>query len=395
MRKTYRPMNRKEYRRVFIVMRPCQQTPAKHTASENTVSARDVSENSAANAVRAREHKESVCPPENAPIGRSGWETLGSVLALVLVFILLSARHPASERAYPNREAQSGPGNEGASALPVPPVVSSLIGKAKQVKIASPTSLLAVARSHNTDTETLSRLNHLSGAAVRRGQTLRLPSQYILPYETRDGLVLNIPERGVYVFRKGHFVGRYPVAIGMRTWETPIGRFRLVRKVINPTWIPPKVMVEREGISTADVPPGDRNNPLGDRWMGWSAPEVGFHSTFAVDTVGHLASHACVRMYPEAAHHLYNLTYLGMPIYAVYEPIKLGKSGSDIYLSVSPDVYHLDRVSLQLVKKRLKRAGVGAGVNWPLVRQMLARQDGCPRRIAALPETPQRVAADR
>ena len=375
MRKGYTRLNTREYRRVFIDMSICQQTPAENTAAENASEDKSLETKA----------EETIDPPADTPAGRSGWEALGSVLALALAGILLTARHPASEPASLNRNAPTAQRVEGGEALPVPPVFTPLIGKAKQVKIDNRTTLLDVARSHNTDTETLARLNHLSGSTLRRGQILRLPSQHILPYETPDGLVLNIPERGVYVFRKGHFVGRYPVAVGMRTWETPIGRFRLVRKVINPTWIPPKVMVEREGISTADVPPGDRSNPLGDRWMGWSAPEVGFHSTFAVETVGHLASHACVRMYPEAAHHLYNLTYLGMPIYAVYEPIKVGKSGNGIYLSVSPDVYHLNRVSLPLVKKRLKQAGVGAGVNWTLARQMLARQDGCPRRIANSP----------
>ena len=226
-------------------------------------------------------------------------------------------------------------------------------------------------------------MNGLSGSVVRAGQVLRLPSRYIVPYSVPEGVVLNIPERGVYLFRKGRLLARYPVAIGMRTWETPLGRFRLVRKVVNPTWIPPKVMVEREGISSADVPPGN-DNPLGDRWMGWSAPEVGFHSTFAVHTIGHLASHACVRMYPEAAHQLFERTYLGMPIYAVYEPIKLGKSGKDMYLSISPDVYHLGRVSLHQVKKRLKQAGVTNKVDEAAIRQMLARQDGYPRRIAQL-----------
>ena len=59
-------------------------------------------------------------------------------------------------------------------------------------------------------------------------------------------------------------------------------------------------MVEREGVKDDPVPPGP-DNPLGDRWMGWTAPGYGFHSTTSPRSIGRAASHGCVRLYPEAA----------------------------------------------------------------------------------------------
>ena len=322
---------------------------------------------------------------------RSGGEALFSIMALTLALTLTLARRCAVEGHVAPARTQM---RSTALPPPVPPAKSlfaPLVGEEKHYVTRPGDTLLAIARAHFTDPVTLARLNHLSGERVRPGRTLLLPTLMILPAEIADGLMLNIPERRVYFFRKGHYVARYPVAVGMLTWETPIGRFRLVRKVMNPVWVPPRVMVEREGISNADVPPGP-NNPLGDRWMGWSAPEVGFHSTYAVQSVGKLASHACVRMYPEHAHQLFPNVGLGMPIHSLYEPIKLGRRDSDCYLSVSPDVYRRNRVSLAHVQQKLEQAQVWNRADKAQIRRILAEQDGYPHRIARLDSN---ASADR
>ena len=53
------------------------------------------------------------------------------------------------------------------------------------------------------------------------------------------------------------------------------------------------------------------DNPLGDRWIGWSLKGFGFHSTIAPNSIGSAASHGCVRLYPEAAHLLFDLVKKG------------------------------------------------------------------------------------
>lgn len=256
-----------------------------------------------------------------------------------------------------------------------------VVGSVKRYVVRPGDTLLRIARRSNADAESLARLNRLDGGRVKPGRILLLPSKHILPSVRRSGIVLNIPERGVYLFRHGRLAARFPVAVGMRTWETPTGTYKVVRKVKNPTWIPPKAMVRREGIPVSLVRPGPKN-PLGDRWIGWSAPEVGFHSTSLVDTVGKLASHACVRMYPESAHRLYDSVPIGTPIYAEYEPVKLGKQDGVVYLSVSPDVYHRHKLSLESVRLRLDAAGLAGQVDDARVRRIMARKDGYPWPIA-------------
>ena len=61
------------------------------------------------------------------------------------------------------------------------------------------------------------------------------------------------------------------------------------------------------------IPPGV-NNPLGTRWIGTSAPNIGFHATPADYSVGHAASHGCMRMHRADVERLYDLIRVGTPV---------------------------------------------------------------------------------
>lgn len=260
--------------------------------------------------------------------------------------------------------------------------IQPLVGRPQYHVVHRGETLLRIARWCNTDPVTLAHLNGMEGMPLRPGRKLRLPSLTILPRRVADGVVLNIPERGIYIFRNGRLLERFPCAVGKQHWETPIGLYRIARLVRQPVWIPPKLMVQREHTPARWVSAG-RNNPIGDRWMGWNAPEVGFHSTYEMQTIGQAASHACVRLYLESAHAMFHQVYPGMPIYSLYEPVKIGRKGGDYYLSVSPDVYHTGKTLLARVRQILKQAGLLHKVDMQKVRRIVARQDGYPYLIYA------------
>ncbi|MCX5951301.1 MAG: L,D-transpeptidase family protein, partial [Cyanobacteria bacterium] len=73
-------------------------------------------------------------------------------------------------------------------------------------------------------------------------------------------LVLDRRRRLLTVVEKGLPLRRFPVAVGMPGWETPVGTFRVLEKTINPIWEHPE-----KGTHTASVPA----NPLGSRWIGF------------------------------------------------------------------------------------------------------------------------------
>ncbi|MGF1491180.1 MAG: L,D-transpeptidase [Microcoleaceae cyanobacterium] len=125
-------------------------------------------------------------------------------------------------------------------------------------------------------------------------------------------LVLKLGERRVYLYRGGQRVASYPVAVGKAGWETPTGTFKVIQKVENPSWQNPW---------TGEVMPPGPNSALGLRWIGfWTDGQdtIGFHGTPTVNSIGHAASHGCVRMRNEDIVSLYGQVDMGTVV--VVEP---------------------------------------------------------------------------
>jgi L,D-transpeptidase ErfK/SrfK len=267
------------------------------------------------------------------------------------------------------------------AALPIRPMA----GQYEKIKVEKTRGLFDLARENNVSLTELRRVNKLSGTRVKAGKSLLLPTLHVLPRNPANGVVLNVPERAIYVFKESRLVARYPVAVGQSSWQTALGEFSIRKKLKNPPWKPTKEMVEREGISDEIVPPGPRN-PLGDRWIGWTEPGFGFHGTISPRSIGTAASHGCVRLYPEAVHKLFEEVTVGMPIYSVYEPVLLGEMDGRLYLSVFPDIYHTGLGTLAHVKKELDAAGVADLVDPAALKQIVGAADGYPHRIVGSDE---------
>ncbi len=137
-------------------------------------------------------------------------------------------------------------------------------------------------------------------------------------------LVLDRSRRLLTVFENGRPLRRFPVAVGMPGWETPVGTFRVLEKTINPVWEHPQ-----KGTHTPSGPA----NPLGSRWIGfhqdcqgrrgWDGEQMldikgcvvtGFHGTPNRWTVGRALSHGCVRLHDEDVREVFDLVSLGTPV---------------------------------------------------------------------------------
>ena len=80
-----------------------------------------------------------------------------------------------------------------------------------------------------------------------------IPSQYILPQEDYNGIILNLAELRLYYYMpssdlyENRKVLTYPVGIGRLDWKTPLGETFIKSKVANPSWFPPKsIILEHE-----------------------------------------------------------------------------------------------------------------------------------------------------
>jgi lipoprotein-anchoring transpeptidase ErfK/SrfK len=124
-------------------------------------------------------------------------------------------------------------------------------------------------------------------------------------------LVLNLKEKHVYVYKGDKVLTKYPVAIGKKGWETPVGEWQVMEKVVNPGWTSFK--------DGSVIKPG-KDNPLGERWIGfWTDGKdvIGFHGTPNVKSIGTAASHGCVRMFNRDVKALFPLVKVGTTVKVV------------------------------------------------------------------------------
>jgi lipoprotein-anchoring transpeptidase ErfK/SrfK len=124
---------------------------------------------------------------------------------------------------------------------------------------------------------------------------------------TKGHIVVKLHLFKVFVFRDGKRVFSAPIAIGAPGHPTPMGSFNVISKIENPTWVPPN---SPWAAGLEPVPPG-LSNPLGTRWIGTSAPAIGFHMTPMDWSVGHAASHGCMRMHRADVEKMYELVDVG------------------------------------------------------------------------------------
>ncbi|HYF27803.1 MAG TPA: L,D-transpeptidase [Baekduia sp.] len=96
------------------------------------------------------------------------------------------------------------------------------------------------------------------------------------------------------LFRNLKFSRSYGIAVGQPAYPTPIGRFRIVNKQVNPTWSVPNSPWAGE-LQGTTVAGGSAANPLKARWMG-IVNGVGIHGTGQEYSIGSRASHGCIRM---------------------------------------------------------------------------------------------------
>jgi lipoprotein-anchoring transpeptidase ErfK/SrfK len=137
-------------------------------------------------------------------------------------------------------------------------------------------------------------------AANRRESTVRLATNTLEPQVGTDAvskvILVRTGENMLYLYENGHIAKSWPVATGAAGFPTPTGTWRVVQKLVNPTWINPNSAWSRN--MPAKIGPGP-NNPLGTRALALNASGILIHATADRSSIGFSASHGCIRMNEE------------------------------------------------------------------------------------------------
>jgi lipoprotein-anchoring transpeptidase ErfK/SrfK len=127
-------------------------------------------------------------------------------------------------------------------------------------------------------------------------------------------LLVDLSQRKITLFKGGKIVKKYGCAVGMPAYPTPTGNFKIVLKRYRPTWRNPGSAWARN--MPAYIAPGPRN-PLGTRAMNLNVSGIRIHGTYKYWSIGHAASHGCMRMRQHDVEDLYGRVRVGTPVYIV------------------------------------------------------------------------------
>lgn len=233
------------------------------------------------------------------------------------------------------------------------------------------------------------------------GARVVIPTMNLLPDAPHEGVVINLPEMRMYIYRaKDKAPLTYPIGIGRDGLRTPVGVTHVLRKKDGPTWTPTDRMRKEDPTLPAFVPPGP-DNPMGSHALYLGFENIAIHGTNKPYGIGRRVSSGCIRMFPEDITQVYDMLPVGTKVTVVDQPIKAAWIGDKLYLEVHPTQEQaaiMEREGAvpdyQLSERDLSSIMRVAGANvdtldWAEIRKVVKQRRGYPVEIAKRTKKPQ------
>jgi lipoprotein-anchoring transpeptidase ErfK/SrfK len=176
---------------------------------------------------------------------------------------------------------------------------SVLTPKSTIYEIKPGDTLNKIAGEFRTTVELIMKSNDLKDDKIMPGKKLKVWTApfSILVDKSQNTLILKSEEE---------IIKTYIVSTGLNN-STPVGNFRIVNKLPNPTWFKAGVVVA----------PNSPNNILGTRWLGFDLPGYGIHGTTEPENLGKQITQGCVRMSNSEVEELYTIVPIGTEVIIV------------------------------------------------------------------------------
>ena len=247
-------------------------------------------------------------------------------------------------------------------------------------------NLVNIGARFGAEARALARANSLGEKAIiKPGQKLTVDNSHIVPDSIDEGVLINVPQRMLYLFHEGEAIASYPVGLGKPSWPTPTGEFKILSLEKNKCWCVPQSIqdeMRRQGKKVVTrVPPGP-DNPLGGYWIGLSMPGFGIHGTIAPSSIYRFQSHCCVRMHPEAIAQLFTRVQKGMSGRLIYAPVMIEKlADGRVLAEVHPDIYNRNGSPLSALWAIAGSKNLPAEIDWDKAADVAAQRQGTPQDI--------------
>jgi L,D-transpeptidase ErfK/SrfK len=266
-----------------------------------------------------------------------------------------------------------------------PTLSNQLIGREFTYTVKPGDSLTSVGARFGVAAAVLAGSNGLSpNAALRIAQVLHVDNRHIVPEAIDDGIVINIPQRMLFLLKRGQLLRAYAVALGKKDWTTVSGLFKIVSKQENPTWeVPASIQEEmrREGKPVKSCEPPGPDNPLGKYWLGLNVQGYGIHGTIAPSSIYQFQTHGCIRLHPDDIAQLFNDVERGTPVLLLYRRLLLARVGARILLEVNSDIYNQEPAVEQQLRHLADTEKLTDRIDWQRAEDIIQRHEGIARDI--------------
>jgi L,D-transpeptidase ErfK/SrfK len=270
-------------------------------------------------------------------------------LLLSMAWVALLAACSLKGPRYSQPEEQVPPAVVEAPRLPLPSAThrfeitpdDDVVGHVQVTVVGENDTLSDVARRFNVGYEEIVRANPgvdpwLPGA----GREVVVPTQFVLPFAERKGIVVNIAAMRIYYFPPAkagetQVVYTHPIGIGKVGWSTPEGKTKVTSKVKDPVWRPTAAIRKEHAANGDPIPavvPAGPDNPLGAYKMTLGWPSYLIHGTNKPYGVGLRSSHGCLRLYPEDIAKIFEMVTVGTQVTVVNQPYVFGWHEGQLYL---------------------------------------------------------------
>lgn len=157
-------------------------------------------------------------------------------------------------------------------------------------------TLAKIAKEFRTTAELTMKSNNLTTDKIMPGRKIKV-------WNTPFSIVVDKSQNTLILKTEEEIIKSYIVSTGINN-STPIGNFKIVNKLLKPTWFK----------SGAIVPPNSPDNVLGSRWLGFDLRGYGIHGTVDPQSLGKQATQGCVRMSNSGIEELYTIVPVGTEV---------------------------------------------------------------------------------
>lgn len=173
---------------------------------------------------------------------------------------------------------------------------STVTPKSILYKIRPADTINKIAREHKTTAELIMRSNNISDSLI-------IPGREIKVWNTPFSILVNKSQNILMLKSDEEILKTYIVSTGKNNC-TPVGSFKIVNKLANPTWF------KAGGV----VPAQSSENMLGTRWMGFDLAGYGIHGTIEPKELGKQVTQGCVRLNNSDVEELYSIIPVGTEV---------------------------------------------------------------------------------